>query len=151
MLDDYEINVDTLAVIPINNEVSKVYEKEEEYYVRKSSNKIIDSNCRYYGSSYKGRCEGTKYLTGIKSKFPVIIEESRNMIFFPTGSSRNDKNCWISLNNILSYNKDNNGTLITFKNNKNIPIDISFYSLDNQYYRATMLKSKLNDNKNINF
>ena len=150
MLEDYEINIDTLAVVPINSEVSKVYENEVEYYVKKSSNKIIDNNCKYYGSSYRGRCEGTKFLTGIKSKCPIIIEDSRDIIFFPTGSVRNnDNNCWIALNNIKQYKKSDKGSSITFKNNINIPLDISFYSLDNQYYRATMLKSKINDYKSI--
>lgn len=149
MLEEYEINIDTIAIVPIEQNVSKVYEKEEEYIVSQNSNKIIENNCKYYGSSYKGRCEGTKYLTGIKSKFPIIIEESRNIIFFPTGSIRNDDNCWLALNHIKSYDKTAFGTNITFNNNKNIPFDISLYSIDNQYYRATMLKSKLNDNKNL--
>lgn len=149
MLEDYEINVDTLAIIPIDENNSRVYEREEEYVVSKGSNKIIENNCKYYGSSYKGRCEGTKYLTGIKSKFPIIIEESRDMIFFPTSSSRKNNNCWIALNTIKKYNKYLNGSEITFNNNKKIPFNISLYTLDNQYYRATMLKSKLNDQKKL--
>lgn len=149
MLDEYEINSDTVAIIPIEENISKVYEMEGEYIVNKNSNKIIESNCKFYGSSYKGRCEGTKYLTGIKSKFPIIIEESRNIIFFPTGSIRNNSNCWISLNNIKTYDHDFYGCTITFINNRKITFDISKYSLENQYYRATMLKSKINDNKNF--
>lgn len=151
MLDEYEINIDTIAIVPIDNEVSKVYEKEEEYIVNQNSNKIIENNCKFYGSSYKGRCEGTKYLTGIKSKFPIVIEEGRNIIFFPTGSYRSNDNCWLSLNNIKAYDKNMFGCDITFVNNKKLYLDISLYSLDNQYYRATMLKSKLNDKKNLNF
>lgn len=151
MLDNYEINVDTIAIVPIDEKTSKVYEKEEEYIVNKNSNKIIDNNCKYYGSSYIGRCEGTKYLTGIKSKCPIIIEESRNLIFFPTGSVRNSNNSWINLNKIKKYSKSLTGVDILFNNNVKIGFDISFYSLDNQYYRATMLKSKINDNKNFNF
>ena len=147
MLNEYEINTDTVAIIPIGEEISKVYEKDEEYVINKSTNKIIESNCRFYGSSYKGRCEGTKYLTGIKSKFPIIIEESRDII--PTGSIRSYDNCWLSLNNIKNYKKSSFGTEITFINNKKITFDISLYSIDNQYYRATMLKSKLNDKKNL--
>lgn len=149
MLDKYEINKDTIAIVPIEDEKSKVYEIEEEYIVSKNSNKIIEDNCKFYGSSYKGRCEGTRYLTGIKSKFPIIIEESRNIIFFPTGSIRSNDNCWLALNQIKKYDKSNFGSKITFSNNKIIPFDISLYSLDNQYYRATMLKSKLNDMKNL--
>ncbi len=149
MIEDYEINIDTIAIIPIDNGISKVYEKEEEYIVNQNSNKIIEKNCKFYGSSYRGRCEGTKYLTGIKSKFPIIIEESRNLIFFPTSSIRNNNNCWLCLDKIKTYNKNIYGCDVTFINNKKISLDISLYSLDNQYYRATMLKSKLNDKKNF--
>lgn len=151
MLDEYEINTDTIAIVPVDDYTSKVYEKEEEYIVNQNANKIIENNCKFYGSSYKGRCEGTKYLTGIKSKFPIIIEEGRNIIFFPTGSYRNSNNCWLSLNNIKNYSKTFYGCDITFINNKKISFDISLYSLDNQYYRTTMLKSKLNDKKNLIF
>lgn len=151
MIEDYEINIDTIAIVPINEETSRVYEREEEYIVNKASNKIIENNCKYFGSSFKGRCEGTKYLTGIKSKFPIIIEESREMIFFPTGSSRNNNNSWIALNKVKNYKKEDKGCSVTFVNEAKIPFEISMYSMDNQYYRATMLKSKLNDKKNTNF
>ncbi len=147
MIDDYEINIDTIAIVPEGDNISRVYEKEEEYLVSKSSKKIIDKNCKSYGSSYEGRCEGTKYLTGIKSKCPIIIEESRDLIFFPTASIRNQNNCWLALNNIKSYHKNQLGCDVTFINDQKITFDISLYSLDNQYYRATMLKSKLNDKK----
>ena len=149
MIDEYEINIDTIAIVPVDNDISKVYEREEEYLVHENSNKIIEKNCKFYGSSYRGRCEGTKYLTGIKSKFPIIIEEARNIIFFPTSSIRNNQNCWIALNHIKEYSKNLFGSEIVFNNNKRIPLDVSLYSLDNQYYRATMLKSKLNDKKSF--
>lgn len=143
MLDDYEINASTLAIIPIDDKRSHVYEEEGEYIVNKNSNKLIDYNCKFYGSSYQGRCEGTKYLTGIKSKFPIIIEESRNIIFFPTSSSRNNDNSWIALNKIKNYKSDYYGTKILFENEQEIAVPISYYSIDNQYSRATMLKAKL--------
>ena len=87
-MKEYEINSATLAIIPIDNEKSIVYEETEEYIIEKSSNSIIKENCEFYGSSYEGRCIGTKALTGIKTKYPIIIEESRQIIFFPTSSSR---------------------------------------------------------------
>lgn len=147
MLKEYEINDDTIAIVPIDEKLSKIYEDEVEYVVNKNANKIIEENCKFYGSSYKGRCEGTKYLTGIKSKYPIIIEESRNIIFFPTSSVRNNENIWLSLNKIKSYDKNNYGTLITFNNNKKIALAISLYSLDNQYCRANLLKAKFYDKK----
>ena len=119
----------------------------EQYIVNKSSNSIIKENCEFYGSSYQGRCIGTKNLTGIKTKFPIIIEESRNIIFFPTTSSRTQQSSWIALNKIKSYNKYNNKSKIQFKNEENINLDISYYSLENQICRATILKSKLYERK----
>ena len=86
-MENYEISSATLAIVPLGEDVSKVYEEEDEYIIQKSSNSIIKENCEFYGSSYEGRCIGTKTLTGIKTKFPIIIEESRNIIFFPTSST----------------------------------------------------------------
>ena len=103
----YEINRATLAIIPVDEKTTKIYEEENEYVVNKSSNSIIKENCEYYGSSYEGRCIGTKYLTGIKSKCPIIIEESRNIIFFPTTSVRTQQSSWIALNKIKNFTKKN--------------------------------------------
>lgn len=148
MIDEYEINSSTLAIIPIDDSSSRVYEEETEYVVSKNVHKIIDYNCKFYGSSYNGRCEGTKYLLGIKSKYPIIIEESRNMIFFPTSSSRKVDNAWISLNKIKDYSQHKSGTIIHFSNEKEIEVPISYYSIENQVCRATMLKAKLYELKN---
>lgn len=157
-MKDYEINSSTLAILPIDSNTSKVFEEDDEYIVEKSSNSIIKENCEFYGSSYEGRCAGTKYLTGIKCKYPIIIEESRNLIFFPTNSIRNDESSWIALNKIKEYHKKrvfneemnqyNNISKIIFKNDEIIDINISFYSLENQICRAALLKSKLYEIKN---
>lgn len=149
MLENYEINSSTLAILPTADGKSQVFEEEVEYIVNKTTNKIIDYNCKFYGSSYRGRCEGTKYLIGVKSKFPIIVEESRNLIFFPTSSSRNNDNSWISLNKIETYKSDFYGTKVLFNNKKEIDLPISYYSVDNQFCRATMLKAKLYELKSI--
>ena len=146
-MKEYEINSMTLAILPINNNKSIVYEESEEYIIEKSSNSIIKENCQFYGSSYEGRCVGTKALTGIKTKYPIIIEESRNIIFFPTSSTRTKQSSWIALNKIKTYTKNNEQSKILFKNDKKIDLDISYYSLDNQVCRSTMLKSKLYERK----
>lgn len=146
-MDNYEINSATLAIIPLDNSTSMIYEEDTEYVVKKSSNSIIKDNCEFYGSSYQGRCVGTKTLTGIKSKFPIIIEESRNIIFFPTSSSRTKQSSWIALNKIKSYSKKEYISEVEFKNNNKIDLDISYYSLENQICRAIILKSKLYERK----
>lgn len=144
-MDNYEINTSTLAIIPINDKITKIYEEETEYIVKEPANDIIKNNCKFFGSSYEGRCIGTQSLTGIKSKLPIIIEESRNIIFFPTSSIRNQQSSWIALNKIKYFSKSNIGPngIITFKNHKTVPLNISYYSLGNQIVRATMLQTKL--------
>ena len=144
---EYEINSATLAIIPLDETKSKVYEEEEEYIVNKSSNSIIKDNCIFFGSSYLGRCVSTKNLTGIKSKYPIIIDESRNMIFFPTTSSRTQQSSWICLNKIKKYEKNNKSSTILFNNLNKINFNISFYSLENQISRATLLKAKILERK----
>ena len=147
-MEDYEISSATLAIVPIGEEVSKVYEEEEEYIIQKSANSIIKDNCEFYGSSYEGRCIGTKTLTGIKTKFPIIIEESRNIIFFPTSSTRTKQSTWIALNKIKEISKkEHQNSEILFKNQDKLDLDISVNSLENQIVRATMLKSKLYERK----
>lgn len=148
-MDNYEIGSQTLAIVPIDDQVSKIYEEENKYIVRKSANSIIKDNCEFYGSSYEGRCVGTKSLTGIKTKYPIIIEESRNIIFFPTSSSRTKQSTWIALNKVKNIKSRNrmNESQVEFNNQEKIDLDISIYSLENQYVRATMLKSKLYERK----
>ena len=147
-MKDYEISLATLAIVPLGEEMSKVYEEEDEYIVQKSSNSIIKDNCEFYGSSYEGRCIGTKALTGIKTKYPIIIEESRNIIFFPTSSTRTKQSTWIALNKIKEISKkENQNSEILFKNQDTLDLDISVNSLENQIVRATMLKSKLYERK----
>ncbi|MBQ2947005.1 MAG: competence protein ComK [Bacilli bacterium] len=147
-MENYEISSATLAIVPLGDEVSKVYEEEYEYIVQKSANSIIKDNCEFYGSSYEGRCIGTKTLTGIKTKFPIIIEESRNIIFFPTSSTRTKQSTWIALNKIKEISKKaHQNSEILFKNQDRLDLDISINSLENQIVRATMLKSKLYERK----
>lgn len=147
-MEDYEISSATLAIVPLGEEVSKVYEEEDEYIIQKSANSIIKDNCEFYGSSYEGRCIGTKTLTGIKTKFPIIIEESRNIIFFPTSSTRTKQSTWIALNKIKEISKkEHKNSEILFKNQDKLDLDISVNSLENQIVRATMLKSKLFERK----
>ena len=140
---NYEINSSTQAIMPVDKKYSMVYEEEVSYEVEASSNKIIKNNCNFYGSSYLGRCEGTKSLTGIKSKYPIIIEESRKIIFFPTSSTRTKQAIWIALDHIKELKTIDGTNYIIFKNGNKIAVDVSIFSLQNQISRANLLKLKL--------
>ena len=76
MKNNYEINSETIAIIPVAQNVSKVIELHQSLIVNKSTTEIIDESCKFFGSSYLGRHEGTKNLIGINYKSPIIVEES---------------------------------------------------------------------------
>ncbi len=143
---NYEINYDTQLLLPINENQTKVVEQENEYIIDSNINVIMEHSCEYFGSSYEGRKEGTKKLLGITHKSPIIVEESRRIIFFPTTSVDNLNCIWINLEKIDKYYKlDNKLCAIKFKNGKIVNINISYGSLTNQILRASRLKYVLEE------
>lgn len=149
MFNQYEINRETIAIIPISESVSKIIEETETFLVNKNSTDIIDDSCKYFGSSYLGRHEGTKRLIGINYKSPIIVEETKEIIFFPTSSPRFNDCYWISLDKIINHYKSDRGSIIKFTNGDQIEINISSLSLENQILRATKLGSVLRKRKEI--
>ena len=146
-----------LSINKINNENKEdtkdsnkemlIIDRDNVFNVSKSTMEIIESSCEFFGSSYLGRHEGTKKLIGVSHKSPIIIEESRNLIYFPTASPRLDTCCWIGLNSIKKYENNNGKTVLLFSNNKKMKLPISYGSFDNQYLRATKLESILRKRK----
>ena len=113
-MKNYEINEDTLAIIS-NYPNTKIYEGNKSYLIKDNTLNIIKKSCEYFGSTFEGRRRGTRILTGYSTKSPIIIEESKDIIFFPTSSPRS-KNCsWISLNNVKDYRKIDKNTEIVMK------------------------------------
>ena len=83
MLNSYEINDETYAIISTNQYKTKVIEKESEYDINENAYKVMDDSCKYYGSSYKGRLKAAKSILNCSYKLPILIEESTFLIFFP--------------------------------------------------------------------
>ena len=147
-MNSYEINSETQAIIPIGDDKSKIIEGNRTLIVNQTPMKIIDRSCKYFGSSYQGRFIGTKNLIGVSHKAPIIIEETKEIIFFPTNSPRLDNCAWLSLKHLQNYKKSNNNSIITFNSGYLLDLDISYGSLDNQVLRATRLESVLRLRKN---
>ena len=140
---DYIINSNTVALIPIKNKITSVIEREDEFIINENTMKIVEDSCEYFGSSYLGRKEGTRKLTGITHKCPIIIEESNLLIFFPTESPRLTSCSWIGFNFIKKYINNNGKTTIIFDNNKVLDVDVSYGVIDNQVLRSSKLDSVL--------
>ncbi len=149
MKSSYEINEGTLAIISMMDGHSKVLEDHGDYVIQQKSFDILDHSCKYFGSSYEGRKEGAKAIIGANYKLPIIVEDERNMVFFPT-TSPEDKECiWIAVNKIRDYYEhEYNTTKIVFENGIEILLSLSFRAVQNQIFRATRLSYLLKSRKN---
>ncbi len=147
-MKNYLINENTLAILPEGESGSLVIEKDNSYLVSKRPNTIIKCNCAMHGSSFQGRLDGTKELTGYIYKAPIVIEDKTNMIAFPTTSPRLEKVAWVLLNHVDYAYEDSgkNENMIMFNNGLSVKIDSSLNILNNQILRATRLSSKLKKN-----
>lgn len=147
-MDNYEINDNTIALI-FNNFKTLVYEKGNSFYVDKLPNEIIKYSCEYFGCSFKGRVDGTKYLTGLTHKPPIIVEESNEIIFFPLSSPRLNSCSWIRSKYINNYSKYNTKSIVTTINGSKIVLDCSYEILNNQILRSSRLESIIRYRKNM--
>ncbi len=140
-MDSYEINKDTYAIVTVDDGVTKVLEKNDEYFINKNSYEVMEDSCAYYGSSCEGRVKGTKTILGSNYKVPIIIEETNEIIFFPTEAATSANCIWLSLNNIKNYEKCNGFTKVTFNSGKELIVKMSISSFETQLLRANRLGS----------
>ncbi len=146
-MENYEINRDTLALMPVSKNKVRVYELEDEFIVYNNVNQIMEDSCAYFGSSLDGRKKGTESMIGINYKAPIIVEETNELIFFPMNSSRYHDTPWVGLKHIRKYYKTEKGIVVEFLNGKKLLFDVSYGVMDNQILRATRLESALRGRK----
>ena len=84
----YEVTPLTLAVLAKKDGHGKVntvvIEEKGEYIVKDSPTKVMDEACKFFGSSLKGRQDGTRDISKITHKAPIAVDPSSGMYFFLT-------------------------------------------------------------------
>lgn len=147
MINEYYINEDTLILVPNTKGKTKIYDKEGVYNVNSNIMDVVEKSCNYYGSSYNGRCTGSKTILNMNYKLPIIVDSVKEVILIPT-SSPNNNNCnWLCLNNIEDYYKKGNKIVIEFTNKITYELENSYYIVENQILRGTLLLTKLRKRK----
>ncbi len=141
-MESYEINKNTIALVP-KDKKTIVYEEDNSFVVDKTPLQIVEESCEYFGSSLEGRQVGTSKIIGFTHKVPIIVEESFDLIFFPTLSPKNEECSWLSYSHIFKPDKFKDKTIIELKNGKKILVDVSSAIIDNQLYRCSRLKEAL--------
>jgi competence protein ComK len=146
---NYEINKGTLAIVPTEKNSSVVYEDDEKYVVESNPFHIMEESCKYFGSTYEGRKNGAKNILGAEYKVPIVVEDSNNLIIFPTTSPQSDDCVWISLKRVKKIERvDHYNTKIIFDNNRELVVDCSYRTIENQLSRASRLDLILRNHKN---
>lgn len=148
-MNKYRINKNTLAILPMENGNSLIYEVNKVLVINKNTFSIIKNNILMDGSTYDGRIKSVKDLTGYNYKSPILVDCKNNIIFFPTCSPRLKNVSWININSIKNINFDskNNLSIIKLINGNSIKINISFYALNKQILRASRYEHLLRKNE----
>ncbi len=145
----YEINRGTLALVPKDNENSIVYEDNESYIINQNAFNIMEESCKYFGSTYEGRKNGARNILGAEYKVPIVVEDSDNLIIFPTTSPQAADCAWIALKKVKKIEKlEYNKTKIIFDNDSELIVNCSYRSIENQLSRASRLDIILRNHKN---
>ncbi|MEH7343551.1 competence protein ComK [Bacillus sp. JJ1532] len=147
LIEEYEINPDTMIIMPLtygSKVYSQIWELEDEYVSPFKPIDIIKKGCISFGSSYEGRKEATKQLTGITHKAPITVDSTNSIYFFPTTSPTNSQCIWISQEHVLLHRReDAANTKILFNNKRTLTLPVSYNSINNQILRTALLKTTL--------
>jgi competence protein ComK len=144
ILEEYEVNPHTLMLKPIEygaKTFTEIIEMEDIILSPFKPMDILKKSCEFFGSSYQGRKDGTKELTGISYKAPIMLNPQMSMFLFPTTSPVKSECMWISHSHVTSYAAAENGqTSVTFQNRESHLIPISYSSFENQMLRTSNLR-----------
>ncbi|WP_445661506.1 competence protein ComK [Bacillus sp. FSL K6-3431] len=97
--------------------------------------------------THEGRRDGTKELTNVTIKAPIIVDPHTPIYLFPTSSPLKPHCMWVASDHIISYKKkDPYTTLVTFRNNQTHEIPMSLASFGNQVSRTARLRIQYSNN-----
>ncbi|MCJ7840392.1 competence protein ComK [Lederbergia sp. NSJ-179] len=144
LIEEYIINPFTLMIRPMAWEgqiISEIIDWEETYFSMEQPLNIIKRNCGYYGCDYNGRRNGTRQLTNITHKAPILLESHTPIYFFPTKSPLHEQCIWVAHDLVITYQKGKAATtIVEFENNQKYELPISNNSFHSQMSRTATLR-----------
>ncbi|MGC4379364.1 competence protein ComK [Fictibacillus sp. Mic-4] len=149
-IENYDILKTTMALLPVWTKYGELHTKVVDLYgtliIADKPLNIIKYNCVENGSSYEGKKEGTRQLTGLKSLLPIAVCEQHDIYMFPTASPKNPECIWLSLSHIYkALRKTSRSCDVLMKNGFLIPISQQKEAVESKINRAARLRSALMD------
>jgi len=145
-MDEYEITSSTLMLEYYDENKTRVYEFNEDFIVNQNILEIVENSCYFYGSTLEGRTEASKKILNTKVKVPIVVEDMKKIIFFPTKATYRSGCNWLSFNNIDKIervNKNNSKVRIFFCNGLSYDFNISYDIVHRQLYNCLLLEKTL--------
>ncbi len=149
----FEITPLTMAIVPYEDKEggvgTRILEKNTDYYVDVLPSKVIDEACKYFGSSLKGRQDGTFSISELTHKVPIAIDPYSGMYYFPTESPLRSTCIWIAHTHVKKIKEaTHQRTEVIFTNDKRLIVDISYGSMQNQINRTAQFRYLLDNRIN---
>ncbi len=135
----YIIHEDTLAIVGCGKK-TKVIEKNQELVFDCPWRDILNDSCLYYGSSFQGRIEGSKFWLEKGYKVPITICDGKSLLFFPLSQIQEGDCTWISFSNVLKYTGNKYQTKVFFSKENGVSFPISNYVFESQFLKAYRLE-----------
>lgn len=137
----YKINKDTMLILPATdwNYKTKVIEANREVILQDTPINLIQQACIKAGSTLEERQIAVSYLTGFIGRVPTPIIPRQNIYAFPTHMPYHYDCCWIfpqHIHKIIQNRKNAKKSIIFFKNNLSMIVDIPAYILLLQFRRT---------------
>lgn len=140
----YVVHEGTFAIIGCRGRKTKVIEEGRVLEFSCSWREILNESCLQYGSSLQGRLDGSKYLLEKGYKTPILISDTKELIFFPLTNIQEAESIWISFSNIIKYSGNKDETTVYFKEGEGVSFPISNYVFDSQFLKAYRLEKMVN-------
>lgn len=141
MDDSYFANERTLFLKSETEWRTRICETDKSFSVNQNHFSIIKDTCNNNRTSYENMLKISEKLISKHYKMPVYLDKNRQNLFFPT-KSNNSNNCyWISYQNLVSFIKKGNSTILIFKDNIKFKVPVSYNIINNQFSRCLCMEN----------
>ena len=111
----------------------------------------LNELCLLYGSTFEGRTQAFKILTGTVQKPACLISESAGIVYFPTLSYRDDDCVWLCASAIYNVKAiDMHHSLVNFFNGNKIELAVNIRTVKKQMDRCEQFEVAMHK-KAMNF
>ena len=125
---------------------TRICEKDKTFSINHNHFSIIKDSCNNNRTSYENMLKISEKLITKHYKMPIYLDEEKKYLFFPTRSISSNSCYWISYQNLVSFIRKGNSTILVFKGNIKFKIPVSYNIINNQFSRCLCMEnmSKIN-------